>query len=210
MLRFLNEKMISSELKSAIAQYIEQNFIPEEPPLFESKYCMAEAPAKAPRARRSGNSPVARMKKCAPVCEERIEEAELQLDTAASLEDVTSLEEALKAIDESFSDMVLRKIDEKGMTDAECYRRAHIDRRHFSKIRSRRDYRPGKQTALALAVALELPLEECRELLMKAGYALSRSSKGDIIVEYFISNGIYDVDAINDALFDFDQALLGA
>ena len=114
-------------------------------------------------------------------------------------------------LDESFSQMVLRKIDEKGFEkDSDCYCKANIDRRLFSRLRCDEKYHPKKTTAVALAIALELSLNETKELLLKAGYSLSHSIMFDVIIEYCILQKNYDIFEINELLFQYDQPLLGA
>lgn len=129
---------------------------------------------------------------------------------AAPVEAGKGLDDWIGHMDEPFHVTLFRLIDASGKTDVEVYKRANIDRKLFSKIRGGKGYMPGKRTILALAVALELTLEETDDLLERAGYALSHSKKFDVIVEYFIVSGIYDIFEINEVLFQYDQPLLGA
>lgn len=172
--------MLSEKLFDDIAQYIDDTYVDEH---FTEE-----------RSMRLREECMDEGAVCAPTC---------------SMSRPLSLDAQLKELDESFSQMLLRKIDEKGLKDSQCYKKANIDRKLFSKIRNDVNYKPSKPTAIAFAIALELSLEETEEMLRKAGFALSHSNKFDVIIEYFIRKGDYNIFTINEALFEFDQSLLG-
>lgn len=175
---------ISKELFNDVREYIDNNYIDES-----RLYCeeIRRSQVLADKYPVFCNAPAS------PKCSE----------TSKKLDDIVF------ELDESFSDMLFRLIDEKGMTDVECYKKANVDRKVFSKIRNANTYRPSKTTAVAFALALELPLEQAKRLIELAGYSMTHNNKFDVIIEYLILNSKYDIFEANQLLFEFDQKLLG-
>lgn len=198
----------SSKLFTDIAQYIDDNYVAEHSPYDSRRINNLGESMPLPQTRFLSEEDLQE----SAVLESVWAQSESTFDSIKNFsQSEDSLENVIdKTIDESFSEMLLRLIDERGMKDSECYKKANIDKRLFSKIRSNSDYKPSKPTVLAFCIALELPLVQTNEMLMKAGFALSHSNKFDIIVEYFIKQNNYNIFEINEALFAFDQSLLGS
>jgi len=181
-----NAYEISGRLFADIAEYIDDNYVDEH------------SDSRRERLRR-----INRLESKAMVCEDAVPDF-MAMSVAGGLDDI------LIELDAGFSETLLKLIDRTGKKDSEIYKKANVDRKLFSKIRNNPDYKPSKATAIAFAIALELSLEETKDLIARAGFALSHSSKFDVIIEYFIKQKKYDIFEINEALFAFDQSLLGA
>lgn len=134
-----------------------------------------------------------------------MQKTKIQKGMSSTMSVNRNIDNLMNQLEETFSQRLLRMIDERGMTDSEAYTKAYVDRRHFSKIRKDINYVSNKKTVLAFTIALELSLDEAKDLLASAGFALSRSSKTDIIVAYFLQNKVYDMFEINDVLDAYGQ-----
>ena len=144
-----------------------------------------------------------------PPCEEKTFRMSAPASEQSGIKN-KSLEDYMKSMDKTFAYKLFDLIDERGMTDVECYKKANVDKKTFSKIKCNpKTYRPSLQTAVAFAIALRLDLDETQDLLASAGLTLSRSFTFDKIIRYFIQKEVYDIFEINQALFEFDQVLLG-
>ncbi len=197
-----NAFQVSRSLRADVEEYIDQNYVDEHDNTYWRRLDSDMVQSVSLWGNRSESNPY-------PVPSAKKAEEDWCGANAFEASESASLDELIRRLDESFSQMLLRKIDESGMTDAQCYKKANIDRKLFSKIRSDVNYKPSKVTAIAFAIALELPFPESEDLLKKAGFALSHSNKFDVIIEFFLRRGMYDIHKINEVLFSFDQVLLG-
>ncbi len=187
---------LSEKLVSSIDSYIDDHYVE----LWEEATYGGEEAYRQQSIRRRRD--VSLFRKSA-VCEDAVSYAPEHAPMAASLPDF------LKQADAGFTETLLKLIDKTGKKDSEIYKKANLSKQHFFKIRNNPDYKPTKRTAIALALALELDLEQTKDLIGRAGYALSNSSKFDLIIRYFIEQRNYNVVEINIALYEFDQSLLG-
>lgn len=194
---------LSEKLFQSVQSYIDEHYIRQK---LQEEYSVADS-SNVPRAIRERRQ--RRRLEAQVFRSEPLEEDTFLPMAAPAAAAPASLDEMLQETDAGFSETLLKLIDRTGKKDAEIYKKANIDRKLFSKIRSNPAYKPSKATALAFAVALELDLEETRDFIGRAGYALSHSSKFDIIVEYFILRKNYNVMELNETLFAFDQPLIG-
>ena len=184
---------LSEKLFQGVAAYIDQHYVDVRQQAVYEAAC--EAPALQARRRRD-----LAMRPCTPMA----------AGEAAPKHKAASLEEMLQRTDAGFTETLLKLIDRAGKKDSEIYKKANMSKQHFSKIRNNPNYKPTKPTAIALALALELDLEQTKDLIGRAGFALTNSSKFDLIIRYFIEQGNYNVLEINLALYEFDQSLLGS
>lgn len=199
---------LSEELKLDIIRYLEENLLPmPEVAKRQVDFEGAEPIKRGPRM------PLFSSKNCKPYEIENPEYVECEKEFSPMLMECQksrSLDDVISNLDKSFMEMVFSFADEKGITDAELQKKANIDRRAFSKLRCGTTRNPSKPTALALAIGLELNLDETKDLLSRAGMAISPCSKLDLIVQYFIEHEAYDIDEINSALYEHGEAPLGS
>ena len=186
---------LSEKLFQSVASYIDQHYVDT---CTFAVYGTAEKRSSGIRRRRDKEA-----------CESRCLQEEMLPCAPMAPSKTVSLEDMLKQTDAGFTETLLKLIDKAGKKDSEIYKKALLSKQHFSKIRNNPNYKPTKPTAISLALALELNLEETKDLIGRAGYALTNSSKFDLIIRYFIEQGNYNVVEINIALYEFDQVLIG-